>query len=64
MTTPVHSVDYELWRRAQEHREASLVAGAGEIDQMLVPLILALARLAAQREVRRVHAGEHKERWR
>ena len=47
------STQYEIWRRVQVHRETELLAGACEADRLLTPLILSLARLAAQREARR-----------
>ena len=46
------SLDDELWRRAQERREAELANGSEEVDRMLLPLALSLARLAAQRDAR------------
>ena len=46
------TVDEELWRRAQARREAAMGEGASEPDQMLLPLVLSLARLAAQRDAR------------
>ena len=46
------SLDDELWRRAQERREAELASGSKEVDRMLLPLALSLARLAAQRDAK------------
>ena len=42
----------ELWRRAQSRREAAMAADMSESDRLLLPLVLSLARLAAQRDVR------------
>ena len=56
--TPVNSLDEELWRRAQSRREAALGEGASTADQMLLPLVLSLARLAAQRDARSRTAAE------
>ena len=50
-------VENELWRRRQNRREARLTASLSKNDAMLVPLALALARLAAQRDARTVMAG-------
>lgn len=55
-TTPMiplaNSVDDELWRRAEARREASLYADLCDEDRLLLPLVLSLARLAAQRDAR------------
>ena len=50
--TPAKTLDAELWRRAQARREAVLGGGAPEADRLLLPLVLSLARLAAQRDAR------------
>lgn len=42
--------EHELWRRRQARREAQLATGLSETDTQLLPLVLALARLAAQRD--------------
>ncbi len=44
------SLDEELWRRAETRREAGLHLDASDEDRLLLPLILSLARLAAQRD--------------
>lgn len=44
------SLDEELWRRAEARREAELDVDAPGDDRMLLPLVLSLARLAAQRD--------------
>lgn len=46
------ALDDELWRRAQSRREAAMGADLSVADQMILPLVLSLARLAAQRDVR------------
>ena len=45
-------LDFELWRRAQARREAELGAGLDPAERRLLPLVLSLARLAAQNDVR------------
>jgi hypothetical protein len=42
----------ELWRRSQSRREAALHPDLSEDDGRLLPLVLSLARLAAQRDAR------------
>lgn len=57
----VSILDDELWKRAQTRREAALVEGKPVDHQMLLPLVLSLARLAAQRDAhneRNVISGE------
>lgn len=44
------SLDDELWRRAEARREAELDVEAPGDDLLLLPLVLSLARLAAQRD--------------
>ncbi len=44
------SFDEEMWRRAEDRREASLHLDATEDERLLLPLVLSLARLAAQRD--------------
>lgn len=44
------SLEEELWRRSETRREAHLYPDVGEEDRLLLPLILSLARLAAQRD--------------
>jgi hypothetical protein len=46
------TLDEALWRRAEARREAQLYLDASDSDRMLLPLVLSLARLAAQRDVR------------
>jgi hypothetical protein len=46
------SLEDELWRRAETRREAAMYPNASEQDRALVPLVLSLARLAAQRDAR------------
>ena len=46
------TVDEELWRRSEARREASLYPEASGDDRLLLPLVLSLARLAAQRDTR------------
>lgn len=43
-------LDHELWRRRQNEREGALAATVRQKDAPLLPLALALARLAAQRD--------------
>jgi hypothetical protein len=45
-------MDRELWRRAQTRREAERFSEASARDRLLLPLVLSLARLAAQRDSR------------
>jgi len=47
-----NSLDEELWRRAESRREAELYHDASVEDRLLLPLVLSLARLAAQRRRR------------
>ena len=49
-------LDHELWRRRQDRRDAT-IGGEGAGDAMLLPLVLALARLGAQRDARAVAAA-------
>lgn len=44
------SLDDELWRRAETRREAELDVDGPRDDRLLLPLVLSLARLAAQRD--------------
>lgn len=44
------SLDDELWRRSEARREAELHLDAPDDDRLLLPLVLSLARLAAQRD--------------
>lgn len=39
-----------VWRRVQEHREADLTQNVDGEHELLIPLVLSLARLAAQRD--------------
>lgn len=41
-----------IWRRFQAHREVGLAEHVGEDEGLLIPLVLSLARLAAQRDAR------------
>lgn len=53
MTSPSNTtVDYELWRRAQDRREQDLLEGLTAEQRLLAPLVLSLARLAAQRDAK------------
>lgn len=45
------SLDEELWRRAEARREEHLYPNASAEERLLLPLVLSLARLAAQRDV-------------
>lgn len=44
------SLDEELWRRAETRRESGLYTDMQTDERMLLPLVLSLARLAAQRD--------------
>jgi hypothetical protein len=46
------SVGEELWRRSQTRREAALYPDVSDEDRLLLPLVLSLARLAAQRDAK------------
>ena len=46
------STEEELWRRAEDRREAQLALGLTSFDQSLLALVMSMARLAAQREAR------------
>ncbi len=46
-------LDEELWRRRQDRRDVTAVHAVTPDDAPLVPLVLALARLAAQRDAAR-----------
>lgn len=48
MTTP--SLDYELWRRVEDRRDATLNPALPPEEQKLLSLALSLARLAARRD--------------
>jgi hypothetical protein len=52
------SLDEELWRRAETRREADLYQDATPEDRLLLPLVLSLARLAAQRDARTLPFGD------
>lgn len=45
-------MDYELWRRAQDRREQDLLEELSAEQRLLAPLVLSLARLAAQRDAK------------
>jgi hypothetical protein len=47
---PANTLEDELWRRAETRREATLYPDASAEDRLLLPLILSLARLAAQQD--------------
>lgn len=49
---PAATTEEELWRRAETRREADLYPDATPEDRLLLPLILSLARLAAQRDAK------------
>lgn len=51
-------LESELWRRRQDRKDAGAATAAAEADVGLVSLALALARLAAQRDARRLVVGE------
>jgi hypothetical protein len=46
-----------LWSRRQDRRDATLAADAEADDLLLMPLVLALARLAAQRDAAELGAA-------
>lgn len=46
------TLDEQLWRKAEERREAQLHPERTEDETLLLPLVLSLARLAAQRDMR------------
>lgn len=46
------TLDEQLWRKAEERREAQLHPDRTEDEALLLPLVLSLARLAAQRDMR------------
>jgi hypothetical protein len=52
-TVTARTIDEELWRRAEIRREADLYPEADPADRALLPLVLSLARLAAQRDAKR-----------
>ena len=45
-------LDEELWRRAQVRRERDMYPELSDEDRLLLPLVLSLARLAAQRDAK------------
>lgn len=49
---PGGDLERELWRRRQDRRDAERADGLPEEDAAVIPLVLSLARLAAQRDVR------------
>lgn len=49
---PARSFDEELWRRSEQRRETALYPDLGDADRILLPLVLSLARLAAQRDAK------------
>jgi hypothetical protein len=53
MPDDANAAAYEIWRRVQDHRDAERLGEISEADRLLAPLVLSLARLAAQREARR-----------
>jgi hypothetical protein len=42
----------ELWLRSQARHAASIAADLDDADALLIPLVLSLARLSAQRDAR------------
>lgn len=52
------SLDGALWSRRQSRRDNVVINGVAGNEGLLVPLILALARLSAQRDARAI-AGSH-----
>jgi hypothetical protein len=46
------TIEEELWRRAEARREANLYPDAAPSDRLLLPLVMSLARLAAQRDAK------------
>ena len=57
---PTSALDRELWVRRHNRRELELINTMPEEIRPLAPLVLALARLAAQRDVKATaehHAG-------
>lgn len=55
------TVGEELWRRAQDRREAGMDQDGSQSDRMILPLVLSLARLAAQRDARFARVGSTQE---
>lgn len=55
---PSAVLDRELWQRRNDRRETQLTASMPQADAMLAPLVLALARLAAQRDSRVAFAND------
>jgi hypothetical protein len=49
-STKGSALEQQMWLRRQDRREADLIATMDQADAQLVPLILSLARLAAQRD--------------
>lgn len=45
-------IEDELWRRAETRREATQHPDLPDDEALLLPLVLSLARLAAQRDAR------------
>ncbi len=45
-------IDEQLWRRAEGRREVTDYPDLPEDEALLLPLVLSLARLAAQRDAR------------
>lgn len=48
--TPSRDLDYELWRRTEDRRDAARNPDLPPQDQKLLSLVLSLARLAARRD--------------
>lgn len=48
--TPSRDLDYELWRRTEDRRDAARSPHLPPQDQKLFSLVLSLARLAARRD--------------
>lgn len=45
-------IDEELWRRSEARRVAALTPDASQEERLLIPLVMSLARLAAQRDAK------------
>ena len=55
---PQSLLETELWSRRQDRRDAMMADDAVPADALLVPLILALARLGAQRDAAHLMASD------
>ena len=48
----VNDIEVAIWRQVQHSKSAELSAEMGDEQALLVPLVLSLARLAAQRDAK------------